>query len=90
MPEKYSPQLTTPDAHSFDVEAAETERRNWRIGGELPTERALGLDEALLREHADEVTAEKARRAEEEAEWREFLDRRLGGLASSENRPDDN
>lgn len=33
--------------NTFNVEAAHQERLAWRLGGHLPTERALGVDESI-------------------------------------------
>lgn len=75
-----------PSQPIFDVEAANRERLEWRVGGKAPTERALGRDEDLARYHAKEVDDV---RAEHTASQRR-LDERLGGIASQELRPDDN
>ncbi|MBP7837673.1 hypothetical protein KA021_03165 [Candidatus Saccharibacteria bacterium] len=71
----------TPDdlpTDTFDVQAADDERLKWRLGGESPTERALGRHEAKVREIAEEVAF---RQAEKEASQNR-LSERLGEVAS--------
>lgn len=70
----------------FDVEAADRERLAWRVGGEEPTERALGRDEALARDNQEAVDAAR----EAKTARLEELNKRLGGVASQELRPKDN
>lgn len=70
----------------FDVAAADRERLAWRVGGEEPTKRALGRDEALARQNQEAIdTAREAKSARLEE-----LSKRLGGVASQELRPEDN
>lgn len=70
----------------FDTQAADRERLAWRTGGELPTERASGRDEALARETAEQVDVARAERQAA----RSRLKQRLGTIASGELSLNDN
>lgn len=79
MNEAKSPTPSTPGHEDdFDVKAADRERLDWRLGGEQPTERALGRDESLQRE----INAEMSEAEAEHEAARQRLDERLGGTAS--------
>jgi hypothetical protein len=58
----------TSDEPVFDVSAAERERLDWKLGGEQPTERALGLQENLNRAVSDEIKAKLGENATKDAE----------------------
>jgi hypothetical protein len=64
--------------NAFDIQSADEERLKWRLGGELPTERALGVDEAKAREVAEQVDVLRAEK--EVAQSR--LNERLGNVAT--------
>lgn len=75
---------TDPGNSHFDIERANKQRLDWRLGDEAPTERALGRDEGLKREVEGEVN--EALQAKEIARAR--LDQRLGGTASKPYTPE--
>jgi hypothetical protein len=52
----------------FDVKAAERERLDWKLGGEAPTERALGLQENLNRRVSDEIKEKLGENASKDME----------------------
>lgn len=87
-PAPQQPAQTEDDV--FDVAAAERERLAWRLGGEDPTERALGRDASLARENQEAVDRAREAAETEEAARKQRLNERLGGVASQELRPDDN
>lgn len=43
------------ESNTFNVEAAHQERLAWRLGGQLPTERALGIDESINRDVQQQI-----------------------------------
>ena len=70
--------LPHPDNQAFfDIEAASTERLNWRLGGEAPTERALGFDESMARTTAEQIAEAKKLSASNQ----ERIRNRLGDAA---------
>lgn len=79
-------QLLKTDGEFFDSAAADRERLALRLGGEEPTERALGRDETLARETQDEIERVRGLRADAKSK----LVERLGGVASAETRSDNN
>lgn len=74
--------LAWQNSEPFDAGAAERERLAWRVGGEAPTERALGRDEALSRDNKEAIDDALQARAK--------LHERLGGIASDDLQHDDN
>lgn len=65
----------------FDIDAAHAERRRWRLGGEMPTERALGVDASLAREVDDLIDEAK----DEVLARRQRLRERLGSDATEKS-----
>lgn len=62
------PQSDKDDAPMFDIEAADRERLDARLGGKPWTERAAGRDEHLRRETRDKIKKGLGRAGSKDAE----------------------
>lgn len=65
----------------FDVDAANQERLGWKLGSEVPTERALGVQEGFTRQYEADMAAKKAEDEAAAEARKNHIESRLGNTA---------